>query len=403
MFFTTRRVMCSGLTSSRRKWEQRVSSVLSQQKEREFDHVAQRYEKLYVRKDFTPVEKAFPLMDTPRWSGIVGSVPGSPSSAKGGESVPSNSPPQSDMALPLSRQPTNPHALNVTFLGPPNAGKSSLVNALALSHVSAESSRRGTTVDWVKAVTSVHDTQLTLLDTPGLMQPSTSTDKRQAVEASRAAWESIFAAELVVLVLPAGLGFLDREFKAIAKEVSFRATRRELPLVLAISKMDKVQTSTHKQLYFSLRTDIESLGLQVARTMETSTKDSSGLVELKDVLCTYAKPRPWSHYFHETSDLNDAQRAHELVRQACIEALPHIIPHKMRHRIIGWTKNPRDGVTEIAVEVFFDRPAFMFTFYGKLHALTDRARSLVEQALKKKCRITMQAFLTPSGISDRSK
>jgi GTP-binding protein Era len=370
--------------------------VLTQQKERELDSVAKRYERLYVKKDFTPVEKAFPLMDAPRWASVV--PPGGADSASQGDEV---------GVAPVPRQPDDPHALTVTFLGAPNAGKSTLVNALALSHVSAESSRRGTTVDWVKAVTSVHNTQLTLLDTPGLMQVTGSKDKRPGVEASRAAWDSIFAAEAVVLALAAGLGSLDREQKAIAKEVAFRASRRQIPLFIVITKMDKVQTPNQKKLYFSLRTDLESLNLDpVAKTMETSAKDSGGLVELKDVLCTYAKPRPWTHYFHETSDMNGAQRAHELFREASMEVLPHVIPFKMRHRVIGWTENKKDsssGQIEVAIEVFFYRPAFMFAFYGKIHAVSDRARSLLELELQRKFKITVQAFLTPGGIAEGSK
>lgn len=397
-----------------------MASVLTQQKEREVDSVAQRYERLYVKKDFTPVEHAFPLTDSPRWASLVG-TPASASSSSGAGAATAAA---GEMgAQPIPRQPADPHSLNVTFLGTPNAGKSSLVNALALSHVSAESSRRGTTVDWVKAVTSVHNTQLTLLDTPGLMQSSSSKDKRPGVEASRAAWDSIFAAECVVLALPAGLGFLDREQKALTKEVAFRASRRKIPLLIIITKMDKVQTPSQKRMYFAMRTDLEGLniGPSVAKTMETSAKDSSGLIELKDVLCTYAKPRPWLHYFHETSDMNGAQRAHELFRQAAMETLPHVIPFKMRHRVIGWTESRGTaasrstataskavaalpgGPVEIAIEVYFDRPAFMFGFYGKVHAVSERARQLLEQELKRKFRITVQAFLTPGNIADGSK
>ncbi len=417
MLLRTVHLRCSAanVASGRRKWEKRVASVLTQQKEREVDSVAQRYERLYIKKDFTPVEKAFPLTDTPRWASVAGSSssPSSSSVSSGAGEI---------GAQPIPRQPKNPHALNVTFLGAPNAGKSSLVNALALSHVSAESCRRGTTVDWVKAVTSVHSTQLTLLDTPGLMQSTSAKDKRPGVEASRSAWDSIFAAECVVLALPAGLGFLDREQKALSKEVAFRASRRHIPLLIAITKMDKVQTPSQKKLYFALRTDLESLNINanVAKTMETSAKDSAGLIELKDVLCTFAKPRPWLHYFHETSDMNSAQRAHELFRQAAMETLPHVIPFKMRHRVIGWTESVgtftsvRNGAAqssltapagpiEVVMEVYFDRPAFMFAFYGKIHAVSDRARQLLEQELKRKFRITVQAFLTPGNIASGSK
>ncbi|EPY36614.1 hypothetical protein STCU_00493 [Strigomonas culicis] len=149
--------------------------------------------------------------------------------------------------------------------------------------------------------------------------------------------------------------------------------------------MDKVQSPKHRELYFSLRTDLEAMGLPLAATHEVSVKGASGLVELKDCLCQYAVPRPWEHFRRESTDLSIVDRVGELLRQVYLELLPHEIPHSMRQRIIGWTQKV-SGTTEVVVEVFFERPAYMFTFYGKLEAICLRAHQLTERELKSQYR-----------------
>ena len=377
---------CVRLTSlhSRRRWEQRIVSVLSESKEEGVDAVAKRFQRVYRERRYTPVEEAFPPLSSSSTS----------SSAAAARSSDAHAP-----APPLPQQPANAQVLRATFLGPQNAGKTSLVNALALSNVGAVSNRYGSTKDWTKAVATVHDTQLLLLDTPGIVPRDTLRTRRKFASGTAKAYDSIFVSDLVVLTLPVGVGFVEKEHKIIAAEVVRRAAGRDLPVVLAMTMMDKVQTPRHRELYFALRTDLESMGLPMAATHEVSVKGGTGLVELKDCLCQYAKPGPWEHDRRETTDLNPPQRVSEMLRQTFLELLPHEIPHCMRHRVLGWTRK-ESGTTEVVVEVFFDRPAYMFTFYSKLEAICLRAQQVTERELApQRFRFVFQAFIAPGGIS----
>lgn len=369
---------------NRRRWEQRIASVLAENAEERIDDVANRYQRIYRSRQYTPVEEAFPLQDTARWAGL---------SASSSAASPSSSPPPQE-------QPPNPRVLRATFLGPQNAGKTSLVNALSLSLVGAVSNRYGSTQDWTKAVATVHDTQLLLLDTPGVAVLESKRDRAMFATSSARAWDSIFVADLVVLTLPAGLGFVETSHKRVAREVVARAAARDLPVVLAVTMMDRVQTPRHRELYISMRTDLEGMQLPLVGTQEVSVKGGSGLVELKDFLCRYAKPGPWEHYRRESTDLSPVDRVAEMLRQTYFELLPHEIPHKLRQRIIGWSRKD-SGTTEVVVEVFFDRPAYMFTFYSKLEAICLRAQTVTERELKGRFRFVFQAFVAPGGVSHR--
>ncbi|KPA79444.1 putative mitochondrial hypothetical protein [Leptomonas pyrrhocoris] len=362
---------------SRRRWEQRIVSVLSENKEESVDAVARRFQRVYKERRYTPVEEAFPPLSAP---------PGTAATASSTPAVP-------------AQQPATPLVLHATFLGPQNAGKTSLVNALALSNVGAVSNRYGSTKDWTKAVATVHDTQLLLLDTPGIVPRDTKRTRPKFASGTAKAYDSVFVSDLVVLTLPVGVGFVEKEHKVIAAEVVRRAAGRDLPVVLAMTMMDKVQTPRHRELYFALRTDLESLGLPMAATHEVSVKGGTGLVELKDCLCQYAKPGPWEHYRREATDLLPPQRVSEMLRQTFMELLPHEIPHCMRHRVLGWTRK-ESGTTEVVVEIFFDRPAYMFTFYAKLEAICLRAQQVTERELApRRFRFVFQAFIAPGGIS----
>ncbi|KEG10389.1 small GTP-binding protein [Trypanosoma grayi] len=362
----------------RRRWEQRIAAVLSEHEGTKVDAVAQRFTRIYKERRYTPVEEAFPLRDGARWVGL-------------------QEPPVAHRSV---AQPSDAHKLKVALLGPQNSGKTSLLNALSLSHVGAVSNRSGSTKDWIRGVATVHNTQLVLHDTPGIIIINSEKDRRRHAAPSARAWDALMVTDLVVLTLPAGLGFVEPEQKTIAREVVRRASLRKMPVVLAITMMDKVQTPKHRELYFSMRTDFESMCLPIAEVNETSVKGGSGLVELKDLLCRYAVPGDWECFRNEATDATPVDRVTELLRQCFFEVLPHEVPHEMRHRIIGWTRKD-SGTTEVITEIFFDRPAYMFTFYSKLEAICYRAQRVVERELRGRYRFVFQAFIAPGGVSSR--
>ncbi|CCW70864.1 unnamed protein product [Phytomonas sp. Hart1] len=377
---------------NRRRWEQRIASVLSDSREGQVDSAANRFHRIYRERRYTPVEAAFPLLDKARWASLPGETPqeqATPTAGEGGA---------------LSTRSSGPgeatYLLHSTFLGPQNAGKTSLVNALALSQVGAVSNRYGSTKDWTKAVATIHQTQLLLLDTPGVVMINSQQDRKRHGVSSGKAWDSIFCADLVVLVLPIGLGFVETEHKRIAREVVQRAASRDLPIVLALTMMDRMQTPKHRELYFSMRADLESMNLPISATHEVSVKDGKGLVELKDCLSQYAVQGTWEHSRRESTDLSPVDRVAEFLRQIYFEILPHEIPHLMRQRIIGWTRKD-SGTTEVVVEVFFDRPGYMFTFYSKLETICLRAQRLTANELGSRFRFVFQAFTSPSSLSHR--
>lgn len=353
-----------------------MTTELSESRNRLINSAAKRYERVYKEKRFTPVEHAFPSLGVELWK-------------------------ESDTAAALS--PPDARLLTAAFLGPQNAGKTSLTNALALSTVGAVSTRYGSTKDCKTSVATVHSTQLLLVDTPGIHAPHKKVSPREErwfSGPSARSLDAIFAADVVVLVLPVGVGFVEEEPKKIALEVASRCHEREVPLVLALSMVDRLQTPRHREMYFAMRTDLESLQLRLAAVQEVSVKGGTGLVALKDRLCSFAHSSPWRYHRHESSSSSPVERVGEVLRQSFLELLPHEMPHKLQHKIVGWTTKSENSV-EVVVEVFLDRPAYLFTFYSKLEAIAYRAHQILLQEWDQKYFFVMQGFVSPGGVSTR--
>jgi GTP-binding protein Era len=360
------------VAEKRRRWEDNLTKFIQERKETRSDATQRRFDSIYVKRDFTPVASAFPLADADRWAGL---------------------PPLQEKKI--AAQPAQAHVCKVALLGPPNAGKSTFMNALVTAHVSATSPKAGTTSDWVRASTTVHDTQLNFLDTPGLFTPANKAQRRTAMPQSFAAWDSLYSADVVLATISCGLGFVEKAHKGILREVATRAAARQLPLMLALTKFDTVKTAEQRKLYFALRTDIDSLDIPFAECFEVSATQFKGIIDVKDHLARYATPADWKFYKNEATDLNGAERASEVLTEVFFQTLPNVLPHNMNHKVIGWTQ--RDGFIDVQVEVFFDRPTFMRVFYGKIDVISSAAVAKLGAILKKKVRFSFQAFITPGG------
>ena len=104
----------------------------------------------------------------------------------------------------------------------------------------------------------------------------------------------------------------------------------------------------------------------------------------------------------EHSELTPSQHVSALLQQVLFDLLPHEIPHELKHRMIGWTKQ-ESGAVEIVIELFFHRPTYLFTFYGKLEAVAMALQQLVEREMQMRVFVVFQAFLAPGGVSKNAQ
>src|SRR6188508_1220168 len=119
----------------------------------------------------------------------------------------------------------------VALIGAPNAGKSTLVNALVGSKVSIVSRKVQTTRALVRGIAMAGDAQLVLMDTPGIFAPRRRLDRAMVTTA----WGGAHDADIVVLLIDAKKG-IDEEADAIFEKLS----EVKQPKVLVLNKIDLV-------------------------------------------------------------------------------------------------------------------------------------------------------------------
>ena len=120
-------------------------------------------------------------------------------------------------------------------IGAPNAGKSTLVNALVGAKVSIVTHKAQTTRTRVRGIAIEGQGQIILVDTPGIFAPKRRLD-RAMVET---AWTEAREADIVVLVADAARGFDD-----VADPILEHAGELTIPLVLVLNKIDKIKKDT---------------------------------------------------------------------------------------------------------------------------------------------------------------
>ena len=147
------------------------------------------------------------------------------------------SPPPLSLALApaADSSPSAPRALSVSIVGEPNAGKSSLLNALVCAPLSAVSRKYNTTSSRVLGVTAVGRTQLVFTDTPGLMQsPSSPRFQRTLVAEAR---NTVPSSDVVLLVVDIARRLGPASLATMDALIALAAASR-VPVVIAANKAD---------------------------------------------------------------------------------------------------------------------------------------------------------------------
>ena len=120
----------------------------------------------------------------------------------------------------------------VAVIGAPNAGKSTLVNALVGQKVAIVSAKAQTTRARLMGIAIQDGSQILLVDTPGIFQPKRRLDRAMV----QAAWSGAEDADLILLVVDSETGLTNEVERAIAG-----LEKRQHPLFLALNKVDLVK------------------------------------------------------------------------------------------------------------------------------------------------------------------
>jgi GTP-binding protein Era len=260
----------------------------------------------------------------------------------------------------------------VCFVGRPNAGKSTLLNALVGQKIAITSSRPQTTRHVVRGVLHRPDAQIVLVDTPGLHKPKTLLGKRLN-DLVRETWSAV---DVIGLCIPADerVGPGDR---FIAGEIaSLRAA-----LVAVVTKTDLV---TPVRLAEQLLA-VSQLG-DFADIVPVSAVTGHQLDVLVDVVARHLPPSPQLYPDDMITDEPEQVMIAELIREAALEGVREELPHSIAVVVDEmFPAEERPDLMKIYATIYVERPSQKAIVIGaggsRLRDVGTRARAGIEALL----------------------
>jgi GTP-binding protein Era len=238
----------------------------------------------------------------------------------------------------------------VALIGAPNAGKSTLLNALVGSKVSIVSHKVQTTRALVRGIAIEGEAQIVFVDTPGIFKPKRRLDRAMVTSA----WGGAADADAVCLLLDARKG-LDEEGEAILEKLP--DLRR--PKVLILNKIDLIERSRLLELAAGLNERVP-----FAHTFMVSALKGDGVDDLKRTLAGMMPEGPWLYPEDQISDAPLRMLAAEITREKIYERLHQELPYESTVETDQWQPRP-DGSVRIEQTVFVERESQRKIVLGK--------------------------------------
>jgi len=238
----------------------------------------------------------------------------------------------------------------IALIGAPNAGKSTLTNALVGSKVSIVSRKVQTTRAPVRGIAMHGNAQLVFMDTPGIFAPRRRLDRAMVTTA----WGGAHDADIVVLLIDAKKG-IDEEAEAILARLS----EVKQPKVLLLNKIDLVD----KPALLSLAQAIDAKSRFDAIFM-VSALTGDGVETLKVWLAGQAPAGPWHYPEDQISDAPMRSLAAEITREKLFDRLHQELPYQATVETETW-KELRGGDVRIEQTIYVERESQRKIVLGK--------------------------------------
>ena len=233
------------------------------------------------------------------------------------------------------------HCSMIAVIGAPNAGKSTLVNALVGAKISIVTQKVQTTRARVRGIITQDETQLVFIDTPGIFAPKRRLDRSMVA----AAWDGLPGTDATLLVIDAPM-FLEGETKgggagksrADAERIIEGLKKSEHKAALVLNKIDDIA----RPKLLALAQSVNEAGVFTDVFM-ISAKNGDGMKDLKAFLLKTAPEGPWLYPEDQLSDISDRLMAAEVTREKLFLRLHQELPYDSTVETESW-KETKKGI-----------------------------------------------------------
>ena len=260
------------------------------------------------------------------------------------------------------------------FVGRPNAGKSTLTNALIGSKIAITSSRPQTTRHAIRGILHRPDAQLVVVDTPGLHKPRTLLGSRLN-DVVRETWSEV---DVIGFCVPADAP-VGRGDEFIAGEL--RSVAGRTPVFGIVTKTDLAQP---EQIATRL-TELTAL-MEFAEVLPCSAVDGFQVDLLADLLVARLPEGPPLYPDGELTDEPEETLVAELIREAALEGVRDELPHSIAVVIEEMVpREGRDDLLDVHANLYVERSSQKGIVIGKggarLRQVGSDARRQIEALL----------------------
>ena len=278
----------------------------------------------------------------------------------------------------------------VALIGAPNAGKSTLLNAMVGSKVSIVSPKVQTTRSRVLGIAIEGLRQLVFVDTPGIFAPRRRLDRAMVA----AAWAGANDADLVVLLVDASRRELGEDTERIIAQLK-EAGRSA---ILALNKVDAIE----RPKLLALAERLNATGVFTDVFM-ISALTGDGLDRLRSMLAQRVPEGPWLYPEDQISDIPMRLLAAEVTREKLFLQLQQELPYASTVETESWEEF-KDGSVKISQVVYVQRDSQKAIVLGKagarVKAIGAAARQELEAMLERRVHLMLFVKVRENWLDD---
>lgn len=280
----------------------------------------------------------------------------------------------------------------VALIGVPNAGKSTLLNALVGAKVSIVSRKVQTTRALVRGIVMEGEAQIVLVDTPGIFAPKRRLDRAMV----HSAWSGAADADAVCLLVDARKG-ADEEVETILR----RLPEVKRPKILILNKIDLIARERLLELVAKLNALVP-----FEDTFMISALNGDGVADLRKALAARMPPGPWLYPEDQISDAPLRMLAAEITREKIYDRLHEELPYRSTVETDQWQVRP-DGSVRIEQTIFVERESQRSIVLGKggqtIKAIGQAARLEIAEAAEAKVHLFLHVKVRENWADDPAR
>lgn len=290
---------------------------------------------------------------------------------------------QKDLPQTTSNQPDfKQKLLSIAIIGKPNVGKSSLLNKLIGHKLSIVTPKVQTTRTIITGVVTIKDTQLIILDTPGIFEPKKQLEKAMV----KCSWSSLHSSDLVLMMIDSTKAMDQSTLHILQQLQNFK-----INLLFLLNKIDIASKY--------LAEIEETLKSQNHNFLKISVISGKNIQQLLNILLKKAKLAPWLYASDDLTNLPMRFLAEEITREQLFLQLHQELPYNLTVQTEDWQENlatpQRDQSIKISQVIIVSKDSYKSMILGqngsKIKEIGYKARLEMQQAFD--CKIHLFLFV----------